>query len=155
MQQRLDALILGFSTARSHMATSLEDRATDLTLAVQRNLQYQHDWTCLELCNLPGQQRPLIRGLPPKRLYVHPDDQIMALDNERATGERVQLDAEVELVLAVHLTERWSLARFAGVFDAMHGSSPRGKRILLATLHNDSTVVYYVMHEGMIKPRQN
>jgi len=27
--------------------------------------------------------------------------------------------------------------------------------VLLATLHDDSTVVYYVMHDGIVKPRQN
>ena len=31
----------------------------------------------------------------------------------------------------------------------------RQKRVLLATLHDDSTVVYYVMHDGIVKPRQN
>lgn len=31
----------------------------------------------------------------------------------------------------------------------------RQKRILLATLHDDSTIVYYIMHDGIVKPRQN
>lgn len=31
----------------------------------------------------------------------------------------------------------------------------RQKRLLLATLHDDSTVVYYIMHDGIVKPRQN
>jgi len=26
---------------------------------------------------------------------------------------------------------------------------------LLATLTDDSTVVYYIMHDGIVKPRQN
>lgn len=29
------------------------------------------------------------------------------------------------------------------------------KRILLATLDDDSTVVYYIVHDGIVKPRQN
>lgn len=29
------------------------------------------------------------------------------------------------------------------------------KRILLATVDDDSTVVYYVVHDGIVKPRQN
>lgn len=29
------------------------------------------------------------------------------------------------------------------------------KRILLATLDDDSTVVYYIVHDGVVKPRQN
>lgn len=31
----------------------------------------------------------------------------------------------------------------------------RQKRLLLATVHDDSTVVYYIMHDGIVKPRQN
>lgn len=29
------------------------------------------------------------------------------------------------------------------------------KRVLLATLDDDSTVVYYIVHNGIVKPRQN
>ena len=29
------------------------------------------------------------------------------------------------------------------------------KRALLATLDDDSTVVYYIVHDGIVKPRQN
>ncbi|KZF26162.1 hypothetical protein L228DRAFT_6671 [Xylona heveae TC161] len=29
------------------------------------------------------------------------------------------------------------------------------KRILLATVEDDSTVVYYIIHDGLVKPRQN
>lgn len=29
------------------------------------------------------------------------------------------------------------------------------KRVLLATVEEDSTVVYYVVHDGIVKPRQN
>lgn len=29
------------------------------------------------------------------------------------------------------------------------------KRVLLATLDDDSTVVYYIVHDGIVKPRQN
>lgn len=30
-----------------------------------------------------------------------------------------------------------------------------GKRLLLATVGDDSTVVYYIVHDGIVKPRQN
>ena len=32
---------------------------------------------------------------------------------------------------------------------------PQPKRLLLATLDDDSTVVYYIVHDGIVKPRQN
>ena len=77
-------------------------------------------------------------------------------------------------MLPTHLQEKWSLANFAAVFDALEVVPPTGddtyeenvvgnrwqgknrqKRLLLATLHDDSTVVYYIMHDGIVKPRQN
>lgn len=47
--------------------------------------------------------------------------------------------------------------------DEGHGDSARSdfnewrttKRILLATVDDDSTVVYYIVHDGIVKPRQN
>lgn len=126
----------------------------NITLTVVRNLEDQHDWTSLEIRDSLS-DRPLIRGLPPRRLYTHPDDQISALNHEHKTGERLFQDAEHEWVLAVHLAEKWTLSNFATVFDSIENVGPRAKRIVLATVHNDSTVVYYLMHEGMVKPRQN
>lgn len=125
----------------------------NVTSTVLNNLQDQHDWSSLKIHDLG--QRPLIQGLPPRRLYIHPDDQIAALMHEKETGQSITQTPELEWVLAVHPEEKWSLAAFAAVFDSIQSSGPRGKRILLATVHNDSTVVYYFMHEGMVKPRQN
>lgn len=132
----------------------LTNPVSDVTSNVLANLEYQHDWTSLKIHGTSG-SRPLIRGLPPRRLYIHPDDQIAALTHEEATGKSVTQSPEYEWVLAVHTEEKWTLRGFAAVFDSIEHIGPREKRILLATVHNDSTVVYYLMHEGMVKPRQN
>ncbi|KAF7879299.1 hypothetical protein EAF04_000496 [Stromatinia cepivora] len=154
-----------------------------LATTILQNLQFQHDWTSLTLhstlTKLPL-PRPLISGLPPRRAYIHPDEQVEILKAEHDTGESIAQFPEREWVLPTHLEEKWSLARFAEVFDAV-GTVPEGKgaegrnesaegknvvgakwqgenrqkRILLATLHDDSTVVYYIMHDGIVKPRQN
>ncbi|KAF4341481.1 tRNA-splicing endonuclease subunit sen-15 [Fusarium beomiforme] len=127
---------------------------SNVTASVLYNLEYQHDWASLKVHETPI-QRPLIKGLPPKRLYTHPDDQIAALERERATGETLERTPELEWVLAVHPEEKWSVKRFSEIFDSIKHDGPREKRLVLATVHNDSTVVYYLMHEGMVKPRQN
>jgi tRNA-splicing endonuclease subunit Sen15, fungi type len=135
---------------------STGDPSHDVSLTVLRNLEDQHDWTQLEIHQvLTG--RSLILGLPPRRLYIHPDDQIAALVEEHATGKHVEQGPVKEWVLPVHLSEGWTLARFAAVFSsvALSQSGRRDRRIVLAVVHNDSTVVYYLMHEGMVKPRQN
>lgn len=132
--------------------------ASNETIApsIVTNLLDQHDWTDVQIHNLPSCPRTLVRGLPPKRLYLHPDDQIAALAEERATGQRPKHEPVHEWVLPLRLAETWSLQNFAGVFDALDKPADgREKRIMLAILHNDSTVVYYFMQEGMVKPRQN
>ncbi|KAI0480609.1 tRNA-splicing endonuclease subunit Sen15 [Xylariaceae sp. FL0804] len=140
------------------------DRSRQLADLVLDNLQYQHDWTQLRLLThspadgspLP---RPLVSGLPPRRLYLHPDDQVAMLQAYPRPEDRVPETPEVEWVLPTHLAESWTLESFATVFDSMPAPRPvapaRPKRILLAAIHDDSTIVYYFMHDGIVKPRQN
>ncbi|KAI9846079.1 MAG: hypothetical protein M1837_004335 [Sclerophora amabilis] len=241
------------------------------------NLQYQHDWTSLAIHthhqslspSTPSSKsssqsplspvllpRPLISGIPPRRLYIHPDEQVeLLLAKEKKKKQRQQLQQQQNLgsrdesatatagagdqssrvqqvdedetedederserrewVLPTHIHEKWSLRKFAEVFDAIdsqptapphapspaaqdtvdegrdlqtssvNGASPtrgdesrkraprpregeeeehnlsadssgRGlKRVLLATVNDDSTIVYYIVHDGLVKPRQN
>ncbi|CAI4219475.1 unnamed protein product [Parascedosporium putredinis] len=143
---------------------ALPDR--DLPASVLENLKDQHYWTDL---------RPA-----PKRLYIHPDEQIEAIDVERDTGAAPEdtKEPEYEWVLPVHLHEDWSLRRFADVFDAIEAIPPRPsrdsegaaelgpsgkdwrgedrkKRLTMAIVADDSTVSYYIVHDGIVKPRQN
>ncbi|KAI2639614.1 tRNA-splicing endonuclease subunit Sen15 [Hypomontagnella submonticulosa] len=139
--------------------------AEHLATSVLDNLRYQHEWTELQILThspvdnspLP---RPMISGLPPRRLYLHPDDQIEMLKSHTNPEQPIpETPPEVEWVLPAHLAEKWTLRAFADVFDSMPpqtSTAPdRVKRILLATIHDDSTVVYYFMHDGIVKPRQN
>ncbi|KAK3357319.1 tRNA-splicing endonuclease subunit Sen15 [Lasiosphaeria hispida] len=161
------------------------DHSTEaLTKAVLNNLENQHDWTEIKVhiqANLP---RPMIYGLPPKRLYVHPDEQIALIKAQKDRDEPIHQTPELEWVLPLHLAEKWSPAQFAAVLDALDAvppggiaeaaggtddaadaaadtqwklwrSSKRGKRLLLATVQDDSTITYYIMHDGIVKPRQN
>lgn len=152
-----------------------------LAQTILYNLQFQHDWTSLKIHTHSSRTlelfpRPMVSGMPPKRVYVHPDEQVEVLKAEHETGEKIAQLPEREWILPTHLGETFSLAKFAEVFDAIGimpptedeedqledtrvGSQWRGKnrqkRLLLATLHDDSTVVYYIMHDGIVKPRQN
>jgi len=152
-----------------------------LASTILYNLQYQHDWSSLSIHTLSPLNslplpRPLVSGIPPRRAYIHPDEQVEILKAEHETGEAIIQHPEREWVLPTHLSEKWSLSSFAAIFDALDtvptgfdtGEEPRDdvvghqwqgkkrqKRILLATLHDDSTVVYYIMHDGIVKPRQN
>lgn len=158
-----------------------------LATQIQHNLAHQHAWSDLDvvarspLSNelLP---RPLLVGLPPQRLYIHPDEQVELLkDADRARKARgedtgaldVKAEPEREWILPTRLGEKWTLRRLAAVFDAItlippehlptakNGKEPKHnpwrttKRIVLASVDTDSTVTYYIVQDGIVKPRQN
>ncbi|GJC86841.1 putative tRNA-splicing endonuclease subunit tsp-1 [Colletotrichum liriopes] len=156
------------------MATA--EHLVNLTTLVMDNLQDQHDWTDVEIRDDgKSRTRPIITGLPPSRLYMHPDEQIEALEMEQTAGKRPNQAPEFEWVLPVHLSEQWTLGSFATIFDSIDAlprpltsetsydtpskrdwrGADRQKRLLLAVVHDDSTVSYYLIHDGIVKPRQN
>jgi tRNA-splicing endonuclease subunit Sen15, fungi type len=171
----------GLDSLTSPHPTHLHNLASTILI----NLRHQHDWSSLVInthSTRTGQllPRPLISGVPPRRVYVHPDEQVEILKAEHETGIRITQQPEREWVLPTHLSEKWNLKAFAELFDAIDTLPPmndadvkdnddqlecqvgknwrgnqRQKRVLLATLHDDSTVVYYIMHDGIVKPRQN
>ena len=162
----------------------------NLASQVTHNLRHQHDWTSLTLHThsplaahalLP---RPLISGLPPTRIYIHPDEQVELLKRRDKAAET---SPEREWVLPTKLREQWTLRQLAEVFDSVGEQGPEHrddgsqevrtkalqvkgetpapasmrpirkweKRLLLATAGDDSTIVYYIIHDGIVKPRQN
>ncbi|KAK8167425.1 tRNA-splicing endonuclease subunit Sen15, partial [Phyllosticta citribraziliensis] len=164
-----------------------------LSLAHQtlHNLEHQHHWHSLTLhTHSPSSphlplSRPLLSGLPTKRLYTHPDEQI-ALLKEAARRRSAGLPAEGdpapqrEWVVPTHLREKWTVRQLAEAFGDMTVVPPEpaseqntgatgqqskeggeedkwrtSKRALLAIVEDDSTVVYYLVHDGIVKPRQN
>lgn len=155
----------------------------DPASSVLENLRDQHHWTDTQThTHTPDGSkilpRTLISGMPPKRIYIHPDEQAEAIEIDRQTGRKPEgaQEPEHEWVLPVHVDEKWTMARFAEVFDAIEPLPPQAprttapelgpsgkdwrgadrlKRVLMAMVHDDSTVVYYIMHDGIVKPRQN
>lgn len=151
-----------------------------LAKVVRNNLENQQDWKHVTSHSEPSQPRPLLSGLPPRRMYVHPDEQIDIIKAEKALGATVpHQEPDYEWVLPIHISEKPTLRAFSAVFDALDALPPatrlaeaeaggeaapdwrkwrgawRGKRVLLAIVHDDSTVVYYMTHDGIVKPRQN
>ncbi|KAH8422691.1 uncharacterized protein LDX57_000445 [Aspergillus melleus] len=181
------------------------------TIQILHNLQHQHLWTSLKVHDIPipastqdaSSTLFLISGIPPHRVYTHPDEQLYMLQK----GLRED-DVELErmFVLPTVHGQSWSLRKLAAVFDSLPDSdtaqeeaaaaaaalgddseeragSQNGdkaaqlaeyydyrqkarqtgewgtKRLLLAmvdkSMGGDGTVVYYVVQEGAVKPRQN
>lgn len=139
-----------------------QDQVNNLVASVLGNLENQQDWKALKIHthspdNGTPHPRPLISGLPPRRIYIHPDDQIEMIKNNAMRA--AEQSPETEWVLPTSLSEPITLEFLGGIFDSIKRpeSLPAGraKRILLAVVHDDSTVVYYFVHDGIVKPRQN
>ncbi|KAJ6259208.1 hypothetical protein Dda_6106 [Drechslerella dactyloides] len=139
----------------------------NLRSVVEDNLRLQHYWTDLTMLdtvadvqggNIDGGSdapllRPMIHGRPPEQLY----DPEHAASNS-STGKAPKPTPELEYVFPVHIDELFSLRKWAAVFDSLpkpHEGAERRKRIVVAVVSGDSTVVYYIMHDGIVKPRQN
>lgn len=97
-----------------------------VAITVLHNLRHQHNWSALRLHNVSPitsrpLSRPLVSGLPPRRVYVHPDEQIeeikQGLKEEDACVERMW-------VLPTRLNEKWTLGKFGRLFDAI-GAAPK------------------------------
>ncbi|KAL1897632.1 hypothetical protein Sste5346_003938 [Sporothrix stenoceras] len=177
------------ATKASVPAPVATDHSLDRDLAeiVRNNLENQQDWTEIRLHDgsEDDQKHPrtLLSGLPPRRMYIHPDEQIAMMRAERALGpgERIPQPPEYEWILPVHLGETPTVGDFAAIFDSISALPPgavaagvvdtasstdvndwkawrgsrRAKRLLLAVIQDDSSIVYYFMHDGIVKPRQN
>ncbi|KAJ5636574.1 uncharacterized protein N7484_009887 [Penicillium longicatenatum] len=178
------------------------------TIQVLHNLQHQHLWTSLQIHDtdaspvstdpVPESQNDksgaptLISGIPPNRIYTHPDQQLYMLGKGIREDD---LPPERLFVIPTAQGQSWSLRRMASAFDAMAEAkivedgegraAPEvdaekaqkldeyykkreeavatkewgAQRLLLAMVDKgmggDGTVVYYVVQEGEVKPRQN
>ncbi|WEW55331.1 hypothetical protein PRK78_000760 [Emydomyces testavorans] len=130
----------------------------------------------------PQQHTPLISGFPPQTIYTHPDEQAYMLEHDIRAED---VPVEKEWVIPTAQGQSWSLRKLAGMFDSLpekvedmpagkaNAASDDltefirrkmedpwgGKRALLAMVNRDmagdGTIVYYVMLEGNVKPRQN
>lgn len=182
-------------------------------IQILHNLQYQHFWTSLQTHNIDtnsnsteiqSQQTPssstprhdnipiLISGIPPHRVYTHPDELLYMLEHGLREDD---LKPERVFVIPSVQGQNWSLRRMANAFDALskievvsdedwstneNVDADKAKKLdeyykrrekadltkewgstgaLLAMVDNrmggEGTVVYYVVQDGEVKPRQN
>ncbi|RPB24120.1 hypothetical protein L211DRAFT_785508 [Terfezia boudieri ATCC MYA-4762] len=125
-------------------AASHPEHVLSLVSIVHKNLEHQADWSELSIHSTPNLPRPLISGVPSEAIYI-----------------------DREWVLPVDLREKWTVRQWAEVFDSIPAEPPvprsaddgpddePGGRLVMAMVSGDSTVVYYIVHDGIVKPRQN
>lgn len=132
--------------------TSPDSSCRELAATVQHNLTHHHLWTklALEDVNLPNNKTyTLCTGIPPEQL--HPDDVV-----DDATN------LPREWVLPVSTLQQWSIREWAEVFSGIDEKTSKNtqllspvKRIVMAAVTNDGTIVYYFVNRGITKPRKN
>lgn len=173
------------------------------TIQILHNLQHQHLWTSLQIHDISTSDIPesstydapqtLISGIPPHRVYTHPDEQLYMLEKGIVEDD---LRPERLFVIPTAQGQKWSLRRMGAAFDSLAAlenfeteeallssesvdpekatkldeyyerkekareTKEWGTRRALLAMTNrgmggEGTVVYYVVQEGEVKPRQN
>lgn len=98
---------------------------------VGTNLVHQQLWTQVEPFQVG--QYECLRGVPPSKL--HPEDK----------------EITPEVVLVSHTEGKWTVRQWAELFHQL----PEAKRVVMAMVTDDSTVVYYIVYRGLQVPRKN
>lgn len=106
---------------------------------VSINLQHFHLWTdvaCKPIKTSNDKILCVINGIPP---------------NELPGGEA----HTKEWILPVTISTKITLHHLDEVFSSIESlCNTRPKRILIGIVHTDGTVVYYFIHDGIVKPRR-
>lgn len=105
---------------------------------VATNLVHQQLWRDVKTLDVP--LFSFCEGIPPKKL--HPDDD----------------QPFREYVLATQTEDSWTVQRWAQAFAALKsglGLAQEPRRIVHSMITNDSTVVYYIVYNGLQVPRKN
>jgi tRNA-splicing endonuclease subunit Sen15, fungi type len=120
----------------------INDRGTAQQVA--DNLSFQHNWKNIEIFQIPGYNSNypiyLCIGVPSEKL--HPDDKTI----------------EREIVLVTKLKGKFTISLWTHVFDELKkhfGLEEPPRRVTMAMVTDDSTIVYYFVNKGLIKPKKN
>lgn len=108
----------------------------DLAAQVETNLVHYTLWTNVQVFRNNG--LAILRGLPPSKLADLDPENLQEWVVPKAMHEAMCSMEEISL---------W--------FNRVAEIDLRPKRITLAIVNDDGTVVYYFVHDGVTKPRQN
>lgn len=108
----------------------------DVASQVASNLVHYNLWHDVNIHTHNGIQ--VLSGIPPNRLDEHDSES----QKEWVVPQSMNLTE-----VSMDMIGRW--------FDLVATFAGRPKRLTLAAVNDDSTVVYYFVHDGVVKPRQN
>lgn len=103
---------------------------------VKQNLLFYTLWTEVHEISLPG--GTVLSGKPHNKLLG--DD----------------MEQGLEIVLPARIGEEVTPKRLNTIFnDMQQAQGTRPKRLIIGIVNDDSTVVYYFIHDGLVKPKKN
>lgn len=104
---------------------------------VTTNLVHYNSWT--EVHEHVLESGTILSGVPPSKLDLSDEGNAREWVIPRSIASRPEL----------------SLMEIEGWFEALGKLDERPKRVTIAMVNDDGTVVYYFIHDGVVKPRQN
>lgn len=137
---------------------------------VELNLTYHLLWSEIDTVSIEFKTNDdklhkigLIHGKPPKQLnptipYKKED---IETETETETDEEKNQDRKDDLkewVLPILKSTQLTIEKIDLIFENIKSASDlnqRPKRILLGIIDDDSSIVYYTIHDGVTKPRQS
>ncbi|CCE79562.1 Piso0_001636 [Millerozyma farinosa CBS 7064] len=108
---------------------------------VMQNLTDYNAWSSVEeheAC-IQGKQTVILTGIPPKKLV--------------GSDQENQLEWVVPLDIARGKLDVGEINCWFSEIERISGHRPG--RITLGTQNDDSTIVYYFVHDGIVKPQRN
>lgn len=112
--------------------TKLEKENYGILYSVYADLAISHAWEDMKIHYLDDPCRPLLSGI----------------DRSKGTNRR--------LVYPISASGSTSIKELDTLFQAtQHSLGNEQKKVLLGIVHTDSTVVYYTLNEGIVKPTVN
>lgn len=125
-------------SALTTLLSSVDTPQDALPLQILYNLRHMHQWSQLSLHTFETSTLTpvtLLSGVPPHHIYIHPDKQAYMIEHNITESD---LPIDREWVLPIALGEKWTLKRFAGVFESLpdQHESATGRDVKAATVED-------------------
>ncbi|ODV96196.1 hypothetical protein PACTADRAFT_49586 [Pachysolen tannophilus NRRL Y-2460] len=122
-----------------------------LTKQVKTNLEYYNLWSDLKVYNFDNDSIQLLNGKPLEKLQ--PSESI---SNDKTRSEQEQQGNDREWIFPIGMDEKLTMSQTDFVFDCIRlVENERPKRIIAGMVNNDGTIVYYFIHDGIVRPRKS
>ena len=140
--------------------TALTDREL-MEAMVLDSLVHFHSWTNVRIgeksLKWEGGNIRLLSGTPPHRLSNDDNDTIALGSSSGNVDSTTTTDSAIEYILPVSMTqyknEHITLECMDLIFERL--CDAKTKRLVLAIINDDGTIVFYFIYKGIHKPRKN